>query len=158
MTAAIGGALVLLVTWRTLVDMALAWRAESYQYAWLVLPLVACLLWSGRQRHMNAGPPEPTLAGLVVVIVAIVGWSVAWLMNVALAREVALLLALHGIVLSAVGWRIYRQLFPVLALTFLMIPSGDLLCRCCGSSRCAPSSCLPSPRTCRIRWTGSSSS
>jgi exosortase len=123
-----GSALVCLVMWPTLVEMFAVWRGtESYQYAWLVVPMIVYVLAG---RHGAAGVavnPRPDFSGVVVVVAAAVCWGAAVLMNIDVGRQFALVLAIHGVAMSALGWRAYWRLFPVLALMFLMIPSGDLL-------------------------------
>ncbi len=126
---AMAGCLLLcLVMWPTLVGMVRAWRSnEAYQYAWLIVPMIAYVI--GWHRTPGRGPlvPEPGFEGVFVVIAAAACWSAATLMNIDAGREFAFVLALQGIAISALGWRCYRSLFPALALLFLMIPSGDLL-------------------------------
>jgi exosortase len=61
------------------------------------------------------------------MLVAAASWGAATLMNVDVGREFAFVLALQGIAMSTLGWRAYWRHFPVLALMFLTVPSGDLL-------------------------------
>ena len=123
-----GGALVCTVMWPTLVEMSAVWRGnESYQYAWLVLPMMVYVLVSRQGPAALPVDPRPGFGGVAVVMLAAVCWGAAALMNIDVGRQFALVLAIHGVAMSALGWRAYRRLFPVLALMFLMIPSGDLL-------------------------------
>ena len=51
----------------------------------------------------------------------------AELLNINVGRQFGLVLALQGIAMSALGWRIYWRLLPILALMFMMVPAGDVL-------------------------------
>jgi exosortase len=126
--AAVGACAASLVMWPAWVELAAAWRgSEAFHWGWLVLPLVVYLLgWHDRRANL-ALDPRPDLSGVLPCVLAAAVWLVADLMNLNVGRQLALVLALQGIAMSALGWRVYRQLFPTLALLFLMIPSADLL-------------------------------
>lgn len=124
----VGCILVCLAMWPTVREMMTSWRThESYQYAWLVLPMVVYLLgWHHRSTGLRIHP-QSDLTGIPVVILAAACWGAAALMNIDVGRQIALVLALHGVAMSTLGWKSYWRLFPTLALMFLMIPAGDLL-------------------------------
>ncbi len=124
---AIGCALVILGAWPAVVDMTTAWQSEPYQYAWLVVPMLAYMAWSTLRSTGLQVRPQPGFAGVLVVLVAAVVWIGAASMNLDVGRELAFVLALQGIALSTLGWRLYRRSFPAWALLFLMVPAGDLL-------------------------------
>ena len=128
LAGAAGFALALPVLWSTWQDMFNVWRTnEAYHYGWLVLPMVAYLLaWHDRE-HSLAVSPRPDYTGVLVAACASVCWVAAALMNIDVGRQFALVLALQGIAMSMLGWRPYWRLFPILALMFLMVPSGDVL-------------------------------
>jgi exosortase len=117
--------LVILAMWPALLQMMALWRSnESYQYAWLVMPMIAYLI--GWHRPLSIAP-RPDFSGMVVVMLGASCWVAATAMNIDAGQQFALVLSLHGVAMCALGWRGYWQLFPTLALTFLMIPSGDVL-------------------------------
>lgn len=89
--------------------------------------MVGYLLWERYGTNGAVIRPQPDFAGVPVVFVAACGWSVAMLMNIDVGRQFALVLAFHGIILSTLGRREYRVLFPTLGLLFLMVPNGDFL-------------------------------
>jgi exosortase len=124
----LGCVMVTLAMWPAVLELTDAWRnSESYQFAWLVVPMVAYLLgWYYRQIGFDLDP-RPDFSGVLVVLVAAACWGVATLMNVNIGRQFALVVALQGVAMSTLGWRSYWRLFPTLALMFLMIPPGDLL-------------------------------
>lgn len=101
--------------------------SEAYQYSWLVIPMLAYLLGWHWRAELLALKPQPGYAGLVLVALAAALWAVAALVQVDVALQFALVLALQGMALSMLGWHAYRRLFPVLALLFFLVPLGDLL-------------------------------
>ncbi len=125
--AVAGSALALSVLWPTLLGLVSSWqRNEAYQYAWLVMPVVVYLLgWHHRQATI-AARPHPDYSGVVVAVAASACWSAADLMNLDVGRQFALVLAVQGIAMSALGWRSFWKLAPIFGLMFLMVPSGDI--------------------------------
>ena len=124
---ALGCALVLTVMWPAILQLTNLWgNTESYQFAWLVIPMFFYVLWATFQR---AEPMrlEPDFSGLPVVMVAAGLWGAASLTNLNFGQQIALVLALQGVAASTFGWRRYLRLFPIFALLFLMIPISDLL-------------------------------
>lgn len=113
--------------WPVLLSLAEIWGSNrAYQYAWLGIPLIVYLLaWRDREATLSVRP-QPGFGGIFLTIAAALSWVVADLINIDVVRQFAFVLAFHGVCLSALGWRAYWKLFPVLGLTFLMIPSGDL--------------------------------
>jgi exosortase len=127
-SAAVGCALVAIVMAPTAIELGALWkRIEAYRYAWLVLPMLVYLLGWHRRDEILAMRPVPSGYGVVIALGAAVLWSVASLMNIDVGRQFALITAVHGVALAALGWNVYRRLFPALALLFLMVPSGDVL-------------------------------
>lgn len=126
--AALGGALVAIVMAPTAIELGALWmRVEAYRYAWLVLPMLVYVLgWHWRDEILSL-KPAPSSAGVVMAFIAAVLWSAANLMNIDVGRQFALVTAVHGVALAALGWSVYRRLLPALALLFLMVPSGDVL-------------------------------
>ncbi len=123
-----GLALVTLAMGSTVGTLTAKWRdSEAYQYAWLVVPMVVYLIGWHRPVRYSSISLRPNFAGAVVVMIAAACWSAANLMNIDLGRQVAFMLALQGIAMATLGWSSYWQMFPTLALLFLMIPSGDIL-------------------------------
>jgi len=116
-----------LVLWPTALEMATVWNSASYQFAWLIVPMIVYLtLWHAPQEIQNLAP-RPGYTGVFVAVLAAIGWSAFNVIDINVGRQFALVLALQGIILSALGRRVYWQLLPMFAFTFLMVPSGDLL-------------------------------
>jgi exosortase len=125
--AAIGAALVLVALWPTVIEMTRVWRSESYQYAWLVIPMLIYVIGWHDETLRSAFGPRPGMAGVWVAAAAGIAWSIGALATLDVLRQLALVAALHGVALAMLGWRCYRRFFPALALLFFMVPAGDLL-------------------------------
>lgn len=123
-----GFMLAALALWPTVLELAQLWTGnESYQYGWLVMPMVVYLLGWHRRQELRSMTPQPGFAGLLVALAGAALGSMAWLMNLDVGRHVALVIVLQGLAMATLGWRAYRRLFPVLALLFFMVPAGDVL-------------------------------
>jgi exosortase len=111
----------------TAMELVSIWSAStSYEYAWLVLPALAFLLWHHRQRF-SADRPTWSLIGIAASAACGVAWLVFDLVNIGVGRQLALVAAIPCIVLSAVGVRVFARLAPSLTLLALLVPSGDFL-------------------------------
>ncbi len=119
---------VALALWPTAFELASVWQENgAYHYAWLVAPTFVYLVGWHYRDQILAQTPQPDAAGVIVAVVAALGWSVAAAANIDIGRQLALLVVIQGLALAALGRRLYRRLLPVMALLFLMLPSGDLL-------------------------------
>ena len=128
--SSIGFTLALLIMWPTVLDLGQLWidgHAGAYQYAWLVLPMFFYLVgWHHRDRIL-AMTPEPGYAGLPLALLALVLWLAAFVNDFNLGQQLALVLVLQAIALSALGRETFRQLLPIMLLLFFMIPCGDIV-------------------------------
>ena len=122
----VGYGLVAVALWPTVAHVSTIWTTEAYQYAWLVMPMIAYLLIGDRNR-IFAIDPEPGSGGVVLATSGALIWSLAALINIDAGRHLAAVVTVHGIALAMVGWHSYRRLFPILALLFFAIPSVDVL-------------------------------
>lgn len=122
------GFLFLFIQWPVALELVNVWiNHGAYQYAWLVMPMLVYLIGWHYRSEILAVKPQPDLTGVVVAVFAGVCWGAATLMNIDVGRQLALILALQSVVVSALGWRAYWSFFPIWGLMFFMVPSGDLL-------------------------------
>ena len=122
------GLLVLLGAFgATALEIVEVWRSNAaYQHSWAILPTFGYLAW--RQRAwIGAATPGWSLTGIGATIVCGGLWLAADLMNLAAGRQMALVAAVPGVVLAAVGWAAFRRLLPYLALLAMLAPAGDVL-------------------------------
>ena len=123
-----GLVLALVALWPTFAQLIrLTAASEAYQYTLLVIPMLVYLLgWHGREALLVL-TPQPSYAGVALAALAAALWAIAALVNIDVARQFALVLALQGLALAVLGWRAYRRLFAVFAMLFFLVPAGDLL-------------------------------
>jgi exosortase len=120
--------LATLALWPSWMDLAQLWTGnESYQYGWLVMPMVVYLLGWHRRQEILSMTPQPGFAGVLVAAAGAMLWGMALAMNLDVGRHVALVVVLQGVAMALLGARLYWRLFPVLALLFFMVPAGDVL-------------------------------
>jgi exosortase A len=118
---------VTLLYWSEAAGAVRVWYAsEAYTHGFLILPIVAYLIWERRPLLSGVSPkPVPWVLLLVPAIGAV--WLVARLIGLLEAQQFLLLAMLQVVLLSVLGWRVYRLLaFPLLYLFFL-VPSGEFL-------------------------------
>lgn len=123
-----GMVLALAAMWPTFAQlMRMTATSETYQYSWLVIPMLAYVLGWHYREELLALKPQPSYLGVALAALAAVLWAIAALVNIDVARQFALVLALQGMALAMLGWQAYRRLFAVFALLFFLVPAGDLL-------------------------------
>ena len=120
--------LCLAVLWPTVASLLHIWvSADTYQYAWWVLPVLLYVLAWHRRGQLLLMTPAADYAGLWLVAPGVVLWCAGYLVDIQLAQHLALVVVLQGVLLCALGRRVYAGFFPAFAMLFLLVPSGDLL-------------------------------
>jgi len=126
-----GGVAITLVgvaLWPTALGLAKTLNGiEAYTHGWLVFPMLVYLLGWHCRADLSSQQPKESLLGFVFAVAAVIGWSAADILGINVGREFALVLVFHAIVLSAVGWQIYKKFFWFLALLFFLVPNGDFV-------------------------------
>jgi exosortase A len=126
--AATAGMVALVVLYLPTVASAVhLWNTSSaYNYAYLILPISAVLIWSDRAELAKA-VPVPTFWGVALAGAFSAVWLLAEVLDINEGRHIALVGMMQGLALALLGWRIYRFLaFPLLYLFFL-VPTGTFL-------------------------------
>ena len=127
LAVAAGLALVLAAMWPTVVEMTRVWHSESYQYAWLVVPMLVYVVGWHEPALRRALVPRPGMTGVWLAIGAGVAWAFGALATLDVVRQLALVLAVQAVALAGLGWPCYRRYLPALALLFFLVPAGDVL-------------------------------
>lgn len=101
-------------------------RTQTYSFAWAVLPTLAYLVWHNRARLVQQ-VPSGSLFGVLVAGICAVAWFAGDLLNIAEAKQLALVSAIGAVVFAAVGWHAFRVLLPFLVLLVFLVPTGAFL-------------------------------
>ena len=125
--AAIGVVTLVGLFWDTAASaIKLWWEQPTYNYAFLILPISAYLVWRKRDE-VRAETPTGSLWGVVTVATFGLLWLVSDVAEINEGRHIAFVGMLLGILLACLGWRIFKILsFPFLYL-WLLVPTGTLL-------------------------------
>lgn len=122
--AAILGVMALIaIYFETAASMLDLWsRMHAFDHAFLILPVCVYLIWE--RRHVLAGiGPSPSIVGAILLAGFGSMWMAADAVDVAVGRQAALIGMVQSLVLTVVGWRMFRaMLFPMLFL-WLVLPT-----------------------------------
>ena len=125
--AVLGLAALVGLFWDTAATAVEVWiGSKTYNHCFLIVPIVAYLLWDRRELFSQVAP-RPTWAGLLLLPVFGLFWLIAEMASVQEGRHIALALMFEAVLLTVLGWRAFWAfLFPFLYLLFL-VPSGEFL-------------------------------
>jgi exosortase len=101
--------------------------AGAWQYAWLVLPTFAYLLLGEYRQELLAKQPRPGWEGLLLAVPAALLMLAGEVLDINLARHLALVLCIQALILSAVGRELFYRCLPLWCLLFLAVPYSDLV-------------------------------
>ena len=102
------------------------WDSPAFSHGFLILPIVAYLIWLQRHRLM-ALPPQPSALGLVAVALGSLGWLIGETAGVLQVQQIALVFAIQGVVLAVIGRTAAMVIaFPLFYLYF-GVPFGTFL-------------------------------
>ncbi|HEX4488303.1 MAG TPA: exosortase A [Terriglobales bacterium] len=123
----VGTAIVacLVLFWQTVRLTLHTWQSsETYSYGYLILPIVAYVLWD-RRRRLHAVPVRPYWPALLLLAGSGFMWLVANVADIRVGQQLALVCAVDSMVLLIVGWRAARTLAAPMLILFFTIPFGD---------------------------------
>lgn len=110
-----------------LTQMAGIWLARPEYSHGLLVPLVAALLLWQQKDVIEREPFSGSWAGVAVVLAGAALYVLGEIATLYTIVQYAFLVVFYGLVLSLVGWRIFRRLWmPLLVLVF-MIPLPNFL-------------------------------
>lgn len=119
--------LVVLSLMQTAQGMVAIWlRHQTYQHAFLVMPIVVWLIWRKRQELAQL-PAQPSPVTLVLVALTALLWLMGEVAVVGTASQFALVGLLVLCVPALYGWGIARALAFPLLFTFFSVPFGEFL-------------------------------
>jgi exosortase A len=118
---------VLALFWPTVASLGAIYLGDAtFNHGFLILPIVAYLIWLRREVLLQL-EPRPTAWALAPLAVAGLGWLAGEAGGVDLVKHFALVGILWSLFLGVFGWRVVRALaFPLFYAVFA-VPFGDFL-------------------------------
>ncbi len=119
-------AIVLLYRDTAVTMVGIWWRSDTFQHAFLVLPICLWLVWR-RREELAAQTPRAQPWILLALLTAAASWLIAELVVVNVVSQFALVTMLVAAVPAVLGWQVARLiLFPLLFL-FFAVPFGEFM-------------------------------
>jgi len=100
--------------------------STAYNHCFLVLPIVAYLVWDRRETLRGMRPVPVPLAALAGIPVALV-WLAAERLGIMEGRQLAAISFVELLFLAVLGWRLSWALAGPLLYLYFLVPFGDFL-------------------------------
>ncbi len=101
-------------------------ESTAYNHCFLVLPIVAYLIWD--RRAVLAGEvPRPWPAAAIFALPVGVVWFLADRVGIMEGRQLAAMCLVELLLLAVLGWRLYRALLGPLLYLFFLVPFGAFI-------------------------------
>ncbi len=122
------GLVVLALVFHAEVVAAIAVWVEStaYNHCFLVLPIVAYLIWDRRAVLAGVAPRAWPAASIFALPVGGV-WFLADRVGIMEGRQLAAMCLVELLLLAVLGWRLYRALLGPLLYLFFLVPFGAFI-------------------------------
>jgi exosortase A len=101
-------------------------ESTAYGHCWLVLPIVAWLLWE-RRAVLEAGTPAPTPWPVLAAIPLAVFWAASAILGIMEGRQLAAVGFVELVLIAALGWRLWWSLSAAWLYLFFLVPFGAFL-------------------------------
>jgi exosortase A len=102
------------------------WRSGTFTHGFLVVPIVAYLIWRDRARVAGIDPAPQPLALALLGLIAL-AWLAARLLEINAAQQFAVVALIPAAVWALLGTRVARALAFPLAYLFFVVPFGEFL-------------------------------
>ena len=118
-------ALIMGIYWATAVSMVtIWWRSETFAHGFLIIPIVTFMIWRERRRLQRLAV-RPSGFGLIAVAAMAVFWLAAYLADVAVMQQLALVMMIPAVIYAVLGQAlVWAMAFP-LAYLFFAVPMGE---------------------------------
>src|SRR4029077_622481 len=100
--------------------------STAYNHCFLILPLIAFLLWE-RRAVIASVSPRPVLWPLVLMPLLSAVWLVAAVLDIQEGRQLVMMTMFEVVVLIVLGLRLFWLLLAPLLFLFFLVPSGAFL-------------------------------
>jgi exosortase A len=100
--------------------------SKTYNHCFVILPVVAYLLWQ-RRAIISTFHPQTALWPLLLLPPLSAVWLLAAALDINEGRQLLMIAMFEVVLLTAIGWRLYRLLLAPLLFLFFLVPSGAFL-------------------------------
>ena len=100
--------------------------STAYNHCFLILPVIAVLLWM-RRRVIAATRPRPAPLFLLLLPAIAALWVLADLLDVLEAERLLVVTLFQVLLLAILGWRVFRALLAPFLFLFFLVPFGAFL-------------------------------
>lgn len=112
---------------QTVTSMVTIWlRSDTFAHGFLILPISLWLIWR-RRDELGRLQPRPAPAVALLALLPALAWFVAWLVDVLVVQQLALVAMLVVGVWAILGHQLARALAVPLLFLFLAVPMGEAL-------------------------------
>tara|TARA_R110002072_G_scaffold84388_25_gene191495 strand:+ start:9200 stop:10726 length:1527 start_codon:yes stop_codon:yes gene_type:complete len=116
---------VLLIFHQTAWSMVYIWsRSETFAHGFLILPISLWLIWTRRDLLVSINPQPAWWVGLLLLPIGF-GWLLAWLVDVAVIQQLALVAMLIVGSWAIMGHRLGMVMAFPLFFLFFAVPIGE---------------------------------
>ena len=113
---------VMVLTFREgLASMLAWWQEPEYSHGYLI-PFISLYLLSVRLIRLETANPVPSWFGVGLLLTGLAGFLLGELSALFVIVQYSFVLTLWGLVLTQVGWRGLKVLWPVLIFMLFMVP------------------------------------
>lgn len=100
--------------------------STAYNHCFLVIPIVAYLLWDRRDLLAEASPEPNFWFGLAAIPVIMV-WMVAERLGIMEGRQLMMMTLVQILFFAVLGWRLWYQLAGPLLYLYFLVPFGEFI-------------------------------
>jgi exosortase A len=101
-------------------------ESTAYNHCFLVLPLIATLLWK-RRDVISRLRPTPSWWALALVPALSVAWGFAALADILEIEQLVTVGLFETLLIAVLGWHVFRALMAPLLFLFFLVPFGAFL-------------------------------
>ena len=115
-------AIAMLPFLKALLELFDVWNLRPEYSHGMLIPVISLFLLWRQRRQLAATPFQGSWSGLLLVAAGLLFWLIGELSTIESITQYSFLVVLYGLVISLVGWPVFRRLWMPLLLLFFMIP------------------------------------
>jgi exosortase D (VPLPA-CTERM-specific) len=104
-----------------LASMAAWWESPEYSHGYLI-PFISLYLLAVRMELMDSVKPSASWFGVAIVLCGLLGFFLGELSALYVIVQYAFVLTLWGLIVTQVGWRGLKVIWPALLFLLFMVP------------------------------------